>query len=88
MEDAVDVLEAVARRRAVQGSDTLLIFLLKAARPAKYRERHQVEHSGRLTFVQALASLRHRRDLLEEPKPPEAGPHRAEGDNMKDAETW
>jgi hypothetical protein len=27
-------------------SDTLLIFLLKGIRPAKYRERQSVEHSG------------------------------------------
>lgn len=64
-EDAVDALEAEARRRAVEGveeptgwyqgepggmvrkySDTLLIFLLKGAAPHKYRERHELEHSG------------------------------------------
>jgi hypothetical protein len=27
-------------------SDTLLIFLLKARRPATYRERHEVKHTG------------------------------------------
>lgn len=27
-------------------SDTLLIFMLKSRRPEKYRERHQVEHTG------------------------------------------
>lgn len=62
--DAVDVLEAEARRRAINGvkepvgwhlgkpggyvkrySDTLLIFLLKGARPAVYRERF--EHTGK-----------------------------------------
>jgi len=44
LEDAVDVLEAVARQRALEMSDTLLIFLLKSHRPEKYREtfRHQV----------------------------------------------
>jgi hypothetical protein len=43
-DDACDLLEAVARERASNGSDTLLIFLLKAHRPAKYREttRHDV----------------------------------------------
>lgn len=59
-EEAVDSLEAEARRRAVQGnvepvfqggkqvgeirkfSDTLLIFLLKGARPERYRERYDV----------------------------------------------
>lgn len=62
-EHAADLLEAEARRRAVEGveepagwyqgkpggtvtkySDTLLIFLLKGARPEKYRER--IEHTG------------------------------------------
>lgn len=56
LDDACDVLEAEARRRAIHGvdrpvfykgkecgkireySDTLLIFLLKANRPEKYRE--------------------------------------------------
>src|SRR5688500_803796 len=44
LEDACDVLEAIARQRAVTTSDTLMIFLLKAHRPAKYREtyRHEV----------------------------------------------
>jgi hypothetical protein len=31
-------------------SDTLLIFLLKAHRPEKYSERHQVQHSGHIDF--------------------------------------
>ncbi len=53
IQDAADVLEAEAWRRArakrdkdgniiVQGSDTLLIFLLKAHRPDKYREQLRV----------------------------------------------
>jgi hypothetical protein len=64
MDDAADVLEAEARRRATLGvdepvfyqgvpvgsvkrySDTLLMFLLKGARPHTYRERTSVEHSG------------------------------------------
>lgn len=37
-------LEELAVQRAEQGSDTLLIFLLKGAMPHKYRERY--EHSG------------------------------------------
>lgn len=48
LEDAVDVLEAVARKRAIVGSDPLLMFLLKAARPEKYRERHEVKHAGKI----------------------------------------
>ena len=43
MEAAADYLEAEARRRAAAGSDVLLIFLLKGARPEKYRERHDVK---------------------------------------------
>jgi len=37
-EDASDLLEAEALKRAKASSDTLLIFLLKARRPEKYRE--------------------------------------------------
>jgi hypothetical protein len=32
-------------------SDTLLIFLLKGARPQKYRELRQTEHSGRVELT-------------------------------------
>ncbi|MBI3648908.1 MAG: terminase [Actinobacteria bacterium] len=64
MDDAADVLEAEARRRATLGvdepvfykgvpvgsvkrySDTLLMFLLKGARPHIYRERFGVEYGG------------------------------------------
>jgi hypothetical protein len=43
-EEAVEVLEDEAIRRAtVGGSDTLLIFLLKAARPQKYRDGYRAE---------------------------------------------
>jgi hypothetical protein len=69
-DDAADLLEQEARRRAHDGweepvfgslgnnrgsgeigtvrkySDTLLIFLLKGAKPEKYRERNQTEHTG------------------------------------------
>jgi hypothetical protein len=41
-EDAVDVLEAEARRRALNQSDSLLMFLLRAERPDKYRDRVRV----------------------------------------------
>jgi hypothetical protein len=59
--EAIDSLEAEARRRAVEGvqkpiyhngkmvdvvreySDTLLIFLLKGARPDKYRDQAQTQ---------------------------------------------
>ncbi len=37
-QDAIDVLEAEARRRALSASDALLMFLLRAHRPERYRE--------------------------------------------------
>lgn len=48
IEEGTDALEDVARRRATAstGSDTLLIFLLKARRPEKYREKQTIEHTG------------------------------------------
>lgn len=38
LDRGVDMLEDVAKKRAYEGSDTLLIFLLKAHRPDRYRE--------------------------------------------------
>lgn len=49
MDAGIDILEAEARRRAMAGSDTLLIFLLKGARPEKYRDNYHVETSSRPT---------------------------------------
>jgi hypothetical protein len=46
-EDACDLLEAEARSRARKSSDTLMIFLLKAHRPEKYREKVTIEHLQR-----------------------------------------
>ena len=47
IEDACDILEETAWKRAVrEGSDRLLMFLLKAHRPDRFKERSQVEHSG------------------------------------------
>jgi hypothetical protein len=35
-QDAIDVLEATARKRALAGSDSLLQFLLRGLRPERY----------------------------------------------------
>jgi hypothetical protein len=43
IEDATDHLEEVARQRALETSDTLMIFLLKAHRPDKFRDTHRIE---------------------------------------------
>lgn len=47
-EAAGDALEAEARKRALAGSDTLLIFLLKGHKPEKYKERVAADLSGGL----------------------------------------
>lgn len=48
-EEAADVLEGVALGRATQGktpSDLLLMFILKARRPEKFRDNYRLEHTG------------------------------------------
>lgn len=57
-EEAADVLEACARKRALVGSDTLLIFLLKSVRPEKFRERHEIEHKGDTLLQAQVNSIR------------------------------
>ena len=42
-------LEQEARRRAMKGSDTLLMFMLRAKRPSVYRESVNVNHGGKVT---------------------------------------
>lgn len=52
IESGTDYLEDIARKRAVaaeDGSDTLLIFLLKARRPTKYRERSDINVTGAIS---------------------------------------
>lgn len=46
LEIGTEKLETEATRRALEGSDTLLIFLLKARRPKIYRERVSTEVTG------------------------------------------
>lgn len=57
LEDGVDVLEAEARRRAMSGSDQLLMFLLKAHRPGVYREDRARERSEDDTVAEARAGV-------------------------------
>jgi hypothetical protein len=56
-EEAVDILEAEARRRALATSDTLLMFLLKAGRPEKYRERVDIKVDMRQEAARIAAKL-------------------------------
>ena len=46
LEEGTDRLEEEAARRALNGSDVLLIFLLKARRKEKYADLHRQWHSG------------------------------------------
>jgi Bacteriophage Sf6, terminase small subunit-like len=58
IEAGTDALEDEALRRAKDKSDTLLIFLLKARRPEKYKDRVSTEHRGTVkTFEQWLDEL-------------------------------
>lgn len=47
-EESTEKLESVAVQRAKDGSDTLMIFLLKSRRPQKYRENVKIEHGGEI----------------------------------------
>jgi hypothetical protein len=42
----VDDIEEAGRRRAIEDSDRLVEFFLKAHRPQKYRDNVKVEHTG------------------------------------------
>lgn len=44
VEDAIDLLEALAWKRAKSGSDSMIIFLLKSLRRERYGEKSTVEH--------------------------------------------
>lgn len=61
LEDACDILEFVARRRALETSDGLLVFLLKAHRPERYADRLQVEQIVRKRAAGTGRSLWHDR---------------------------
>ncbi len=43
-----EILEQIAVRRAAEGSDQLLMFLLRARKPHMYVERHQLHHMGQV----------------------------------------
>ena len=47
VEEGTDSLEDIAIQRAKDSSDTLMIFLLKARRPEKYKDRLSQEVTGK-----------------------------------------
>ena len=63
--EAVEVLEAELRRRALGGSDILLMFTLKAARPDVYRDNQRPQGDGRGAISELMRALR------EQPEEPE-----------------
>ena len=57
IEADTEQLEQVAVRRAKDSSDTLLIFLLKSRRPHVYRDRYELQHTGKDGDKLTLADL-------------------------------
>lgn len=64
IEAGTDRLEDRARDRAMRDSDGLMVVLLKARRPEKYRERSSVEHSGAVDLSSARDKLKARLSAL------------------------
>ena len=57
LEEGIDLLEDHARSRAMDAerpSDALTMFLLKAHRPVKFRERVDLSHSGGIENVKRV----------------------------------
>jgi hypothetical protein len=48
---AISTLEMEARRRALEGSDRLLEFLLKSLKPEVYRERYEIKQEVSADYV-------------------------------------
>lgn len=55
--EAIDLLEGEARRRALAGSDALLMFLLRAHRPERYRDSVDVHVDLRRQAERIAAKL-------------------------------
>lgn len=49
--EAIDSLESEAFKRAMQGSDTLLMFLLKGNAPGKYRDSMKIDNNTTVTHI-------------------------------------
>jgi hypothetical protein len=56
-QEAIDILEAEARRRALTGSDALIMFLLRAHRPERYRDSVDVHLELRREAERVAAKL-------------------------------
>ena len=56
-EEAIDLLEGEARRRALSGSDALLMFLLRAHRPERYRETLRIDVAREASAIAAALGV-------------------------------
>jgi hypothetical protein len=57
---SVAKLKREAERRAMAGSDRLLIFLLCAYAPEEFQERQVIDHRGKLDLANTIAQARKR----------------------------
>ncbi len=57
LDSGLDYLEMVGRDRAIKSSDNLLIFLLKAHRPERYRENTAIEATVTSTQAKVMIYL-------------------------------
>jgi transposase len=57
---SVSKLKREAERRAMAGSDRLLIFLLCAYAPEEFQERQVIDHRGKLDLANTIAQARKR----------------------------
>lgn len=57
---SIDVLKREAERRALKGSDKLLMFLLERYDPEKFHLAQKLEHSGAVDLASAVLAARRR----------------------------
>ena len=57
---SVSKLKREAERRAMAGSDRLLIFLLCACAPEEFQDRQVIDHRGKLDLANTIAQARKR----------------------------
>ena len=62
-----DMLQAEAERRALRGSDKLLMFLLERYDPEKFHLAQKLEHSGAVDLASAVLAGRRRTGADSEP---------------------
>jgi len=70
-EAAIEILEAEAWQRARKQSDVLMIFLLKAHKPEKYRERTEIDvtSNGKPLIEPLIAALQKAYGKEQQPTP-------------------